>query len=62
MPLPGHLIKRGKTYTVRYVIPKELQFLIGKREIARVTGCTDLKFLPRPCAFIRPVQFSVLPD
>lgn len=42
LTLPSGLFKRGKSYAVRISIPKKLQPVIGKKEIVRGLGTTDL--------------------
>lgn len=39
--LPKGLFKRGGTYAVRFSVPKELQTVVGKREIIRSLGTAD---------------------
>ncbi|SFJ20178.1 DUF6538 domain-containing protein [Celeribacter neptunius] len=40
--LPKGIFKRGNTYALRFSVPKELQQLVGKKEIVRSLGTSEL--------------------
>jgi len=42
LTLPSGLFKRGNTYSVRFSIPTEMQSKVGRKEIIRSLGTTDL--------------------
>lgn len=42
LELPKHLFKRGSNYAVRFSVPLEYQTAIGRKEVVRSLGTSDL--------------------
>lgn len=40
--LPKEIFKRGNSYVLRYTVPTEIRSVVGKKEIIRSLGTTDL--------------------
>lgn len=41
--LPKHILKRGQVYAVRFNVPRELQEVVGRKEVIRSLATTDLR-------------------
>lgn len=63
LTLPKRILRRGSVYAVRFTVPNELRSLVGRKEIVRSLGTSDLaEAVAKRDSVLRDIRKELLSD